>query len=874
VDVSGNTNDGWLVSAAATNWGEGVLHGALALTGSNYVQLADSETLAPSGLTLAMWIDPAADLTNGAAVLFSKKDPAAATGYSLAVTNGKLEWLICQAGVHVLTAPVVLTNGAWRHVAATYGAGRQRIYVDGVQAAETNWSMGTSMGYLDQGTTAPRIGASTDATPARFFPGLVDDVRLYDGEFTSNQVWSIYEAGADLDGDTLRPAAEMAAGSSPSLLDTDGDRLEDREDPNPKTADIVEVLSSVQVAIDFRAIETARCKVGYHDFVGAQPPVVYLKQTVTQTYRTAETNESPWMEWVGTCTSRASDQVEARTGMHVGSSGWAYQEWASEWGRNYHLDGNESWISNRYSGHFEEGTWEVFPTDYRITPADWENEAWSEGPAPGGINGLYPQPGTVTTNAWSAGETDLTKAAAGLESHWHRKNEFVYETTQLMAAASQDLDEALPWTDLAWGARLQYNWRISSPQKLEMYESECFICGNNLYTCRHAAFGDVESNAAPASAMRSLTNDLDVVLRRTQYRIGVPNAQSGTYYSARVASVFTPRDSTNQSILSVTNHVRQCTDPSTNFFLNPDGTSINPPQSNGTVTILVVQLERIYVSYGDAANALPGYDHEAPVRNYLIGVGATYDPASNAWIYDDIGMAKRFEVRTVGEAGFIQALQTTGSYVGFRGHSNYGIGLAWNNTCGTLAAFLNAGTRNAGVSWDGMIEQQPSLTIADSDIALGPTNFVTSLAYERFINYAGTFEGQTVPEVGVTAPSNVFTHVYGVGQSRFHYFGESSNQNRRIMLTVRPSGGNDMPPLRYKWLLLDSCYSGLYYGDTFTHGVFFYTTTLEYLASDSMKRLVQAVIEGWAPSQFETALDEMDDELGHQTQVDYEFREQ
>jgi uncharacterized protein (DUF2141 family) len=227
VDFSENQNDGFVTPAAATNWGDGVLHGALLLAGTNYVQLADDASLSPTALTLAMWINPTVDLTNAAAVLFSKKDPASNLGYSLSVTNGRLEWIVSQAGIHVLTAPVTLTNGVWRHITATYAAGWQRVYVDAVEVGQTNWSLGTSMGDLDPSATAPRIGASTDTTPARHFTGLVDDVRIYDGAFTSNGVWSIYEAGADADGDGLRAAAELAAGSAPNVADTDNDGLSD-----------------------------------------------------------------------------------------------------------------------------------------------------------------------------------------------------------------------------------------------------------------------------------------------------------------------------------------------------------------------------------------------------------------------------------------------------------------------------------------------------------------------------------------------------------------------------------------------------------------------------------------------------------------------
>jgi hypothetical protein len=289
-------------------------------------------------------------------------------------------------------------------------------------------------------------------------------------------------------------------------------------------------------------------------------------------------------------------------------------------------------------------------------------------------------------------------------------------------------------------------------------------------------------------------------------------------------------------------------------------------------TTTIFKLESIYVSFGDEANAIPGYDHEAPVTNYLTNLGATYDQANSVWKYDDLQHFKRFEVRIVGATGFTQALQRQDAYVAFRGHSNYGIGLAWEKTCQSIGDFMNVGTTNSGVVWTGILGQQPSLVIADADIAANPVNYLTSLGYERFANSAGTYQGQNIPYISTTAPSNVFTTIYGTGQNRFHYYALSGGQNPSTILKVRHPGCDDLPTLRYKWLFIDSCYSGLYYADSFSHGVFFYTTTLEYLQSDSLRRFVQAVIEGKTPAELESNLDIMDDELEQEMQVNYEFR--
>jgi hypothetical protein len=621
VDVSGNTNDGWLVGTAATNWGEGVLHGALALTGSNYVQLADNETLAPSGLTLAMWIDPAADLTNGAAVLFSKKDPAAATGYSLAVTNGKLEWLICQAGVHVLTAPVVLTNGAWRHVAATYGAGRQRIYVDGVQAGETNWSLGTSMGYLDQGTTAPRIGASTDATPARFLPGLVDDVRLYDGEFTSNEVWSIYEAGADVDGDTLRPAAEMAAGSSPGAADTDGDGVPDAVEVaegtlanNPdtdgdgaddglerllgsgaKTPNVVCDLGPEQVTAEARQSISWKSKtIAIPGFVTNGLPDFYLQQ-VKSMVRFGED-----VSYAGTWLNTAYREVTIELGCGVRHrvNGDRHDEYSSSsyYGYSYFegdVTGTNYGVGSiAYWGIGSSGWTNFNSSNNEIESSDATNYVWEGVALPVSD---WSDEGDTNTPGYSRQATpstlDVSWVIDGEDPEFHDEYEFhatnsdPFTTPDLVQWATNDLWAGSPFTttNLPWG----WNWSHNC----------CGIRSTN-------------DSAAVESWLSMATNEVDYSLCAAQYRFRVNSPQSGVIYRATASHWFTPAGSTNRELTVVTNFAGYCTNAAAEFHLPANGALLAPPVENGTTAVSVLKVGYIEASSDKADNSpqqFPGH---------------------------------------------------------------------------------------------------------------------------------------------------------------------------------------------------------------------------------------------------------------------------
>lgn len=295
------------------------------------------------------------------------------------------------------------------------------------------------------------------------------------------------------------------------------------------------------------------------------------------------------------------------------------------------------------------------------------------------------------------------------------------------------------------------------------------------------------------------------------------------------------------------------------------------------IFIRVGKVKYIYISFGDSANSdLDGYHCNESVEKYLTELGAQYDKNRQAWIYEKKNKV-RFEVRFVGEDGFSKALSRQDAYVAFSGHSNYGIGLAWDKKCRQISDFFNIGSPTTGVVWgspwiDGILEQQPELQILDKDIAVNPTNYVNALRYERFFNHAGIYEGQPIPYIGNRAPNNVFRKIYGSGNARFHYYALKDQQNPTIILRVRYPGCDDLPILRYKWLFIDSCYSGVYYGDSFKHGVFFYSVTKTQIESDSLKRFVQAVIEDKTPDQLGQTLNAMRKELQWTRQVKYEYK--
>ena len=85
------------------------------------------------------------------------------------------------------------TDGKWHHLVAQIdaGAAKERIYIDGVlTGGEYSILGGKSIGSSDAATYIGSRGNST-----LFFPGQIDDVRVYSRALTPNEVYQLYRSG-------------------------------------------------------------------------------------------------------------------------------------------------------------------------------------------------------------------------------------------------------------------------------------------------------------------------------------------------------------------------------------------------------------------------------------------------------------------------------------------------------------------------------------------------------------------------------------------------------------------------------------------------------------------------------------------------------
>src|SRR5205814_10407085 len=92
-------------------------------------------------------------------------------------------------GAFSLSAPGVLTANRWQHVAVTYDGDFIKLYVNGVAVANTSAS-----GSLTPITADLEIGHNI--VNGTSFPGLIDEVELFNTGLSQTDVSNIYNASA------------------------------------------------------------------------------------------------------------------------------------------------------------------------------------------------------------------------------------------------------------------------------------------------------------------------------------------------------------------------------------------------------------------------------------------------------------------------------------------------------------------------------------------------------------------------------------------------------------------------------------------------------------------------------------------------------
>jgi hypothetical protein len=88
-----------------------------------------------------------------------------------------------------------LTVGTWAQVVLTYDGTTQSIYINGAFASSATTVSGPIIYSPLPGTANGfDIGNTTNLSAARYFPGLIDDVRVYNRALSPAEIQALYNA--------------------------------------------------------------------------------------------------------------------------------------------------------------------------------------------------------------------------------------------------------------------------------------------------------------------------------------------------------------------------------------------------------------------------------------------------------------------------------------------------------------------------------------------------------------------------------------------------------------------------------------------------------------------------------------------------------
>ncbi len=192
VDSSSSGNDGTLSFGmdAATDTAAGQVGTSLDFDGSDDQVIAAGTGLT-TATTLSAWAYARSYGTNGSEIICEGGcDSPSAIGQRIVIYPANINFSIWNATIpHVASTASVPSLNSWHHYVGTFDGTVVKLYIDGVEAASTNYT------GVFSARTPLRFGAANSIVdPDRAWNGMIDEVRIYNRALSSTEILSMYNA--------------------------------------------------------------------------------------------------------------------------------------------------------------------------------------------------------------------------------------------------------------------------------------------------------------------------------------------------------------------------------------------------------------------------------------------------------------------------------------------------------------------------------------------------------------------------------------------------------------------------------------------------------------------------------------------------------
>ncbi len=196
-DFSGHGNTGYLGGSTPPQWVAGKLGNALNFDGSSsyiFVYNTGNAVMPTSNspFTIALWLKPTS-LSCAHTCSIMNNETYNVSGFRFAVGSAGAPypfqfWTSESGGTISLLSDVTPAVNTWYHVAISYNGTTATMYVNG--AAQSTPSTGNYIGNTNGIFIGYPIGGK------EYFPGLMDEIHIYNRALTATEVAGLYQSGA------------------------------------------------------------------------------------------------------------------------------------------------------------------------------------------------------------------------------------------------------------------------------------------------------------------------------------------------------------------------------------------------------------------------------------------------------------------------------------------------------------------------------------------------------------------------------------------------------------------------------------------------------------------------------------------------------
>ena len=181
---SAGTNTGVIIGTPA--WTNGVINGGLGFTGTQSMASTNSSSNLVA-VTIALWVWP--PNANANAYIVDYEGPGSTERRSLCSGFQDGYFNIYNSGWptgNAADTQVPITESAWQHIAYCSDGSTIQAYKNGTRIVNVS-------GNLNQASVQTLIRIGSELNLGNFFPGNLDDIRIYNRALSSNEVQTVYQ---------------------------------------------------------------------------------------------------------------------------------------------------------------------------------------------------------------------------------------------------------------------------------------------------------------------------------------------------------------------------------------------------------------------------------------------------------------------------------------------------------------------------------------------------------------------------------------------------------------------------------------------------------------------------------------------------------